>query len=477
MKILYGGLTEAHNILIKGAMENLGYEVEPLPTPDNEALEIGKRYCNKGQCNPTYYTVGNLIKYLLQKDEDREKLQREYIFVTIGSCGPCRFGMYEMEYRKALREAGFPDFKVVAIEQSSALLEELSDGGLKFDRKFFLSLLKAVMLGDLINDIYYKTKPYEVEKNAADLWREKSLQLLYEALKRGESLKKTLKRVRDFLDRIKVNYFQPKPKVKITGEFFAQTTEGDGNYKLAKWLIEEGAEPVVEPVTTWVDYLIFEKILETQRRAFKNRLQAFKLLAALKFLQTYIRFTYNRYRKWLGNKADPLKDQKKLAAYARPYYNPLLSGGEGHMEVGKHIYMVKERKAHMVVSVKPFGCMPSTQSDGVQAKVVEDLGGSLFVAVETSGDAEANVKSRILMTLYEAKMRAKEEFERVKGELNVDERLIERALREGWTVSRASTTLPNRYVTTAANALLRLKEEVGKISATGRFKIPTPFGV
>ena len=58
MKILYGGLTEAHNILIKGAMENLGYEVEPLPTPDNEALEIGKRFCNKGQCNPTYYTVG-----------------------------------------------------------------------------------------------------------------------------------------------------------------------------------------------------------------------------------------------------------------------------------------------------------------------------------------------------------------------------------------------------------------------------------
>ena len=462
MKILYGGLTEAHNILIKGAMENLGYEVEPLPTPDNEALEIGKRFCNKGQCNPTYYTVGNLLKYLLQKGEDREKLQREYIFVTVGSCGPCRFGMYEMEYRKALREAGFPDFKVIAIEQSSAMLEELAAEGLKFDRNFFMNLLRAVMLGDLLNDIYYKVKPYEVEPDSTDLWREESLNILYETLKGGGSLKKSLKRVKELLDRVKVNYFQPKPKVKITGEFFAQTTEGDGNYRLAKWLIEEGAEPIVEPVTTWVDYLIYEKILETKERAFKNRLKTFKLLLALKFLRTYLRFQYNLYRRWLGNKPDPLKEQEKIARYAAPYYNPRLVGGEGHMEVGKHILMVKEKKAHMVVSVKPFGCMPSTQSDGVQAKVVEDLGGSLFVSVETSGDAEANVKSRILMTLYEAKMRALEEFERAKEELSIEVGEIERALREKGEITKASLPLPHRYTTTAANALFYLKRSIGK---------------
>ena len=454
MKILYGGLTEAHNLLIKGAMENLGYDVEPLPTPDNEALKIGKEYCNKGQCNPTYYTVGNLLKYLFQKSKIERDIEKNYLFITVGSCGPCRFGMYEMEYRKALRDAGFPNFKVITFEQSSALLEELSEEGLKFDRKFFTSLLKAVILGDLINDIYYKVKPYEIEKNSTDLWKEKSLEKLYQTLRRGKNLAKTLKGISDELSKLKVDYYQPKPKVKITGEFFAQTTEGDGNYKMAKWLIEEGAEPIVEPVTTWVEYLIFEKLLDIKERFFKNRLRNLKQLVMVKLLGYYVRFLYNRYRSLLGQKAEPLKSQRLLAKYAEKYYNPRLSGGEGHMEVGKHIYMVKHKKAHMVLSVKPFGCMPSTQSDGVQSKVSEDLGGSLFVAVETSGDAEANVKSRVLMTLQEAKLKALEEFERAKTELNISEREVEEARKR---FNSASIKLPHRYISTAANALLLIK--------------------
>ena len=32
--------------------------------PDNSALKFGKEFGNRGQCNPTYFTVGNLVKYL-----------------------------------------------------------------------------------------------------------------------------------------------------------------------------------------------------------------------------------------------------------------------------------------------------------------------------------------------------------------------------------------------------------------------------
>ncbi len=458
MKILYGGLTYAHDFLIKGAMKRLGYEVEPLPTPDNEALKVGKEYCNKGQCNPTYYTVGNLVKTLKEKREKGEKdVEKNYVFVTAGACGPCRFGMYEMEYRKAVRDAGFPNFKILTFEQSSAVLEEMGEAGIRFDKDFFLSLMKAVFLGDLINDLYYKTKPYEVIPNSVDEWKEKALNMLYETLRKGKSILKTLRVIKKELDKVKVNYFQPKPKVKITGEFFAQTTEGDGNYRMARWLIEEGAEPIVEPVATWIEYLIYEKILDEKEKSFKNRKKAFKNILLLKALNAYVRGLYNLYRFALGNKPDPLKSQKKIAEYAHRYYNVRLSGGEGHMEVGKHIYMIKHKKAHMVISVKPFGCMPSTQSDGVQSKVVEDLGGSLFVAVETSGDAEANAKSRVLMKLYEARMRAIEEYENAKRKLGITDRDIEIAMERKKKLTSAGTKLPHKYVSTAANALLLVK--------------------
>ena len=57
----------------------------------------------------------------------------------------------------------------------------------------------------------------------------------------------------------------------------------------------------------------------------------------------------------------------------------------------------RDKHAHMVISLKPFGCMPSTMSDGVQSKVVADYQDAIFLPVETSGDGEVNVRSRVQM--------------------------------------------------------------------------------
>ena len=41
----------------------------------------------------------------------------------------------------------------------------------------------------------------------------------------------------------------------------------------------------------------------------------------------------------------------------------------------------------MVLSLKPFGCMPSTQSDGVQAAVIAHFPDMIFLPIETSPKA------------------------------------------------------------------------------------------
>src|SRR6058998_2571188 len=62
--ILFGGLTWKHEWLIRSAFESAGYKVELLPTPDVAGFQLGKEFGNNGQCNPTYFMVGHLIKYL-----------------------------------------------------------------------------------------------------------------------------------------------------------------------------------------------------------------------------------------------------------------------------------------------------------------------------------------------------------------------------------------------------------------------------
>src|SRR5688572_28587575 len=63
--ILLGGLTLAHDTLVTGALAGLGYKLQPLDSPDGEALRFGKEFGNRGQCNPTYFTVGNLVNHLV----------------------------------------------------------------------------------------------------------------------------------------------------------------------------------------------------------------------------------------------------------------------------------------------------------------------------------------------------------------------------------------------------------------------------
>src|SRR6266480_3143377 len=62
--ILFGGLTWKHEKVIQAVFHGSGYKCEILPVPNVSGFQLGKEYGNNGQCNPTYFTVGNLVQYL-----------------------------------------------------------------------------------------------------------------------------------------------------------------------------------------------------------------------------------------------------------------------------------------------------------------------------------------------------------------------------------------------------------------------------
>jgi predicted nucleotide-binding protein (sugar kinase/HSP70/actin superfamily) len=115
----------------------------------------------------------------------------------------------------------------------------------------------------------------------------------------------------------------------------------------------------------------------------------------------------------MGDTAHHLVPQKELSRLAHPFYHQLARGGEGFMEVGKNVYYTVNHLCHMVLALKPFGCMPSTQSDGVQSRVVNKYKDMIFLPIETSGEGEVNAHSRVQMALAEAKAKARAEFQGV----------------------------------------------------------------
>ncbi|HWF39452.1 MAG TPA: hypothetical protein VG322_13090 [Candidatus Acidoferrales bacterium] len=468
--ILFGGLTWKHEELIRAVFLGTGYHCERVPCPDVAGFQLGKEYGNNGQCNPTYFTVGNLVKHLqtLEKEgHSRREILDNYVFFTAGSCGPCRFGMYEAEYRFALKNAGFDGFRVLLFHDSDGLKAASGEPGLKFTVDFGLGMLNALHVGDVMNDLIYQVRPFEVNKGQTEkvfkdamdklsttlrdrppfeimqrapkftrdyLSKNKKVRNTFNTLGKirehlyGDIYLDALKECRESMDKVEVDRTRVKPVVKVTGEFWAQTTEGDGNFHMFEFLEREGAQVLVEPIATWVAYLMYQgkanarrkypvtrphrtpKWYEVQKHL-ANQMSLRKKLMGIAVGETLWYHFYHRVIKNLGGITHELVPQPELAELAHPFYNQFARGGEGHLEVGKNVYYTVNHLCHMVLALKPFGCMPSSQSDGVQSAVINKFKDMIFLPIETSGEGEVNAHSRVQMALGEAKVKAKMEFE------------------------------------------------------------------
>jgi predicted nucleotide-binding protein (sugar kinase/HSP70/actin superfamily) len=138
-----------------------------------------------------------------------------------------------------------------------------------------------------------------------------------------------------------------------------------------------------------------------------------KTLWQLKAADKAIRGVFQTFAHAVGLYGYHLPNMDEIADLAKPFYDNNVRGGEAHMEIGKLIHFVEDKVNHMTVSVKPFGCMPSSGvSDGVQSIITAKWPEAIFLPIETTGDGKVNVHSRIQMMLFKARQKAEGEFEK-----------------------------------------------------------------
>jgi predicted nucleotide-binding protein (sugar kinase/HSP70/actin superfamily) len=244
----------------------------------------------------------------------------------------------------------------------------------------------------------------------------------------GEEFVQQMHQARRRLNRIEVDHTRVKPVVKIVGEFWAQLTEGDGNFNMFSFLEQEGAQVWVEPISGWITYLLRQSRVSAEtkwgldvpypdahwwelNKQLANDWKFRKKWLLLWLSEGLWNRLYARTARHLGEITPHLVSQCELARMAHPFYHTLARGGEGHLEVAKNVYYTTKSLCHMVLALKPFGCLPSSQSDGVQSAVVNRFPEMIFLPIETSGTGGTNARSRVQMALSAARAKAKMEFE------------------------------------------------------------------
>jgi predicted nucleotide-binding protein (sugar kinase/HSP70/actin superfamily) len=201
------------------------------------------------------------------------------------------------------------------------------------------------------------------------------------------------------------------PLVYVTGEFFANLAHNEGNYNLRRFIMDEGCEVYPGLFTNRVIYDFWRQKKNFWRTvkysgSIRERLEALVSIGIATGRAFYVHHFYRRCRKALkperfGGRAE-LYDMDALAELGREYYHPEIFGGEGNLEIAEAIHYAD--KVDGFISVKPFGCLSSSGvSDGVQAKILSMYPNLNFLSIETSGDNEVSILSRVSMLLFKAK--------------------------------------------------------------------------
>ena len=300
--ILFGGLTWKHEKLIQAVFQGSGYKCEMSRRPTSPLSKLGKEYGNNGQCNPTYFTVGNLVQYLQRLEEQGIPSRKSSTAMCSSPPAPADPAVSACTRPSIGLPCRTPASTASACCCSSSRRHQAASGepGLKFTVDFGIGMLNALNFGDVMNDLIYQIRPYEVNNGETDrvspggdddsrrlrkrqpceiskrpsgwlkglsLHARRSLSVK-NTLEHTRQVPRTTSRARSSWTRwndaatasipIDVDRLRVKPIVKITGEFWAQTTEGDGNFNMFNFLEREGAQVLVEPIGTWVMYMMHQ---------------------------------------------------------------------------------------------------------------------------------------------------------------------------------------------------------------------------
>jgi len=358
---------------------------------DVAALERGRAALPRGQCAPMLYTTGALLRRANER-------KGTFAVLNVQSCGPCRYALFGRGYRHALERLGRDPVTFLELGQTvESLFEVLGRFGAP-------RAVDAIVAADALSECTHRLRPYENEPGGIDAAARRASRALSTLIEAGSDPVDALRDVSGWHEGLWAVGPDALARAAVVGEPWSLHVEGDGQLNLPRLLARAGVEVEIPPLATWLAYLAWQarqpsfgggpKRLDSDIglvRSFEARLGARVEAAGAA----------------AGLEGFELPDVHALSALAAPYITPAIRGGYGHLEIGLALQAKRERRAHFVISVKSFGCIPSAGiSDAILPTALGDMP---YLSLEVCADGEAARESRIAMRVAAALDLAEEE--------------------------------------------------------------------
>ncbi len=393
--ILAPQMSPIHFELLVPIFKANGYNLELLPAVDHGAVDAGLKYVNNDICYPSILVTGQIMEAATSGRYDMSKTA----FIITQTGGGCRATNYIALIRKGLHDAGLDHVPVVSLAFNNT--GEVNSG-FNVSVKMLLNAIPALVSGDLLMQLLYRTRPYEAVPGSADALFRKWMDYLVEhetRMKRGEFTRMYEQIVRDF-DELPCVDFGSKPRVGVVGEILVKF-HPTANNNIVGTIEDEGCEANVPGL---VDFFLFGMLNPAVRH--RELTPDFKKYLGAKGLVGFVESQRNPVRRALdrSKRFEPFMRIEDIARGASDIIDLGNTMGEGWLLTGEMVELVNEGVPN-IVCTQPFACLPNhVVGKAVIKEMRRQYPQSNIVAVDYDpGASEVNQLNRIKLMIAVAK--------------------------------------------------------------------------
>ena len=398
--ILMPQMLPIHFGMFQKMLQLEGYNVVQLNNEGQAVVDEGLKYVHNDTCYPALLVIGQFLDAIKHGGYDPHKVA---LFIT-QTGGGCRASNYIHLLRKALEKAGMGYIPVISI---SFGLEK--NPGFHLTIPLLRRLIYAMMYGDLIMNVANQVRPYEVNAGETDALVETWKNRLIDRFQQGKGLSRKqmqagFKEICDAFKAVPVENFGSKVRVVVVGEIYVKFSSL-GNNQLEKFLLSEGAEPVVPGLTDFLIFKIFNREVDVNiyggKWIKKKVCQIFKGYVEQCQRDMIDALNNSHYFKAPGTFED-------LHRLVHGYLGEGCKMGEGWLLTAEMLELIHSGTPN-IVCAQPFGCLPNhIVGKGMVRRLKDDYPDSNIVAIDYDPSAtKINQENRIKLMLANGKAMAK----------------------------------------------------------------------
>ncbi|MBR1661104.1 MAG: 2-hydroxyacyl-CoA dehydratase [Acidaminococcaceae bacterium] len=394
--ILAPQMAPIHFDLVTHVLNRYGYKVVIPDTPKEEAINLGLQYVQNDMCYPAIVVIGQMLQAIKSGKYDPDHTS----IVLFQTCGACRATNYMNLLRRALRNAGYPQVPVFACWG-------LEQDAFKLNPSGFKDVAKAIIYGDLLQNVINRMRPYELIPGSTDKLFAKWMRKCKDELDHGNFLqyRQTIQNLVKEFDAIPLVPNLWKPKVGVVGEILVEYHPVANNH-LEQVLAKEGAEVVMPELANFMLYMAFDGITrhDILDGSWLKKVGAQMFIKVADFFMDPMRKALAKSKHFTA----PISIYK-IAELAAQHVSLGNMAGEGWLLPGEMTKLMEEGVRN-VVCLQPWACLPNhILGKGVFREIRRTYEDANLVAMDCdAGASEVNQLNRLKLMLSVAKEKCPE---------------------------------------------------------------------